>query len=109
MGERESAGLGHPLYSCRRCRNPLALNADLISKSYKAKSGQAYMFRHAMNVVIGAKEERQLMTGQYTISHIFCSRCGDEMGWTYVTAFDATQKFKEGKYILEKAKILKEY
>lgn len=67
------------------------------------------MFRHAMNIVVGAKEDRQLMTGMYTIAHIFCSRCGQEMGWTYVTAFDAQQKYKEGKYIVEKAKILKEY
>lgn len=78
-------------------------------KWVQAKSGQAYMFRHAMNIVVGAKEDRQLMTGVYTIAHIFCCRCGQEMGWTYVAAFDAQHKHKEGKYIVEKAKIVKEY
>ncbi|XP_047963095.1 protein yippee-like At4g27740 [Salvia hispanica] len=100
---------GRPLYSCRNCRNPVALHAYLESKKFKAKSGEAYLFRQAMNVVVGAKEVRQLMTGDYAIAKIFCRTCGDEMGWTYLTAFDARQKYKEGKYILEKAKILKQY
>lgn len=63
----------------------------------------------AQNIVVGAKEVRQLITGDYTIANIFCRTCGNEMGWTYLTAFDVRQKYKEGKYILEKAKILKEY
>ncbi|KAK4436203.1 protein yippee-like [Sesamum alatum] len=100
---------GHPIYSCRKCRNPIALHDDLLSKSFKAKTGQAYMFGHAMNIVVGAKEDKQLMTGYYTIANIFCSKCGEEMGWTYVRAFDAREKYKEGRYIVEKAKIVKEY
>lgn len=75
----------------------------------QAKSGQAYLFNHAMNIVLGAKEEKQLLTGHYTIAHISCSRCGEGMGWTYLAAFDPRQKYKEGKYILERAKIVKEY
>ncbi|KAL2542295.1 Protein yippee-like [Abeliophyllum distichum] len=100
---------GHPLYSCRKCRNPVALGDDLLSKSFKAKSGAAYMFSHAMNIVVGAKEDRELITGHFTIANIFCSKCGEEMGWTYVRAYDLRQKYKEGNYILEKAKIMKEY
>ncbi|KAL0452393.1 UNVERIFIED_CONTAM: protein yippee-like [Sesamum latifolium] len=100
---------GHPIYSCRKCRNPIALHQDLLSKSFKAKTGQAFMFGHAMNIVVGAKEDKQLMTGYYTIANIFCSKCGEEMGWTYVRAFDAREKYKEGRYIVEKAKIVKEY
>ncbi|KAK6117744.1 hypothetical protein DH2020_044422 [Rehmannia glutinosa] len=105
MGERA----GYPLYSCRNCRNPVALHHDLLSKKFMAKSGQAYMFAHAMNIVVGPKEDKQLITGYYTIANIFCSKCGVEMGWTYVRAFDAREKFKEGRYIVEKAKISKEY
>ncbi|KAL3846126.1 hypothetical protein ACJIZ3_003529 [Penstemon smallii] len=98
-----------PVYSCRKCRNPIALGVDLISKNYLAKSGQAYMFAHAMNIVIGPKVDKKLMTGYFSIAEIICSKCGEEMGWTYVRAYDAKQKYKEGNYILEKAKILKEY
>ncbi|KAL6972141.1 hypothetical protein U1Q18_031831 [Sarracenia purpurea var. burkii] len=100
---------GNPLYSCRKCRNPVALRDDLLSKKFVAKSGAAYLFAHAMNVVLGHKEEKQLMTGTFVICNINCSKCGDELGWKYVRAYDATQKFKEGKFIIEKARILKEY
>lgn len=67
------------------------------------------MFSHAMNIVVGAKEDRELITGHFTIAKIYCSKCGEEMGWNYVRAYDVRQKYKEGNYILEKAKILKEY
>jgi hypothetical protein len=30
------------------------------------------------------------------------------LGWKYEKAFEESQKYKEGKYILEKAKVMKE-
>jgi len=49
------------------------------------------------------------MTGVYTIAGIFCSNCGEELGWKYLQAYEARQKFKEGKFIIETAKIAKDY
>jgi len=100
---------GNPFYSCNNCRNPIALRDDLLSKAFWAKSGQAYFFSHAMNIILGEKEEKQLMSGHFTIAGVYCRKCGDELGWKYLRAYDANQMFKEGKFILEKAKILKEY
>ncbi|KAE8694281.1 Protein yippee-like [Hibiscus syriacus] len=51
----------NPLYRCSNCRNPLALVEDLLSKNFIAKSGKAYMFQHAMNVVLGPKYDKQLI------------------------------------------------
>ncbi|XP_059627356.1 protein yippee-like At4g27745 [Cornus florida] len=130
---------GHPTYSCNSCRNPVALHDDLISKKFRAKSGQAYMFSHAMNIVVGHKEDKQLMTCVFSVADIFCSNCGELLGWKYVRAYsychtpnfntktlcllkadniipcggvgrysyDARQRFKEGNFIFETAKILK--
>ncbi|CAK9149207.1 unnamed protein product [Ilex paraguariensis] len=100
---------GHPLYSCSKCRNPVALRDDLLSKTFRARSGQAYMFRQAMNIMVGQKEDRQLLTGHFTIAGIYCSNCGEELGWKYFRAYDPKQKHKEGRFIIEKSKILKEY
>ncbi|KAK4350986.1 hypothetical protein RND71_030299 [Anisodus tanguticus] len=77
--------------------------------SLPAKSGGAYLFKHAMNVVVGKWEDRQLMTGYFCVADIFCSKCGQELGWKYVKAYDTAQKYKEGHFIIEIAKILKEY
>ncbi|CAN0911322.1 Protein yippee-like At4g27740 [Linum grandiflorum] len=100
---------GHPLYSCNNCRTPLAFHGDLLSKKFKAKSGQAYMFSHVMNVVLGEKVEKQLLTGAFKIADIRCSGCGQGLGWKYVVAYDVKQKYKEGNFILEISKLLKQY
>jgi len=62
-----------------------------------------------MNVVVGKKEDRKLMTGTFSVADIFCCKCGQELGWKYVKAYDPAQKYKEGGFIIEIAKILKEY
>ncbi|KAF3629294.1 Protein yippee-like [Capsicum annuum] len=74
----------------------------------QARTGRAYLFTHAMNIVIGAKEDRQLMTGLHTVADVKCSDCGEVLGWKYVRAYDETQKYKEGKFVLENFKIVKE-
>ena len=99
-----------------------------------------------MNITLGPKEERLLMTGLHTVADIYCTCCNTVLGWKYVRhmastpqqtpgltsclqctvvyfenacgeafvyddtqerAFEESQKYKEGKYILEKAKLAK--
>lgn len=47
------------------------------------------------------------MTGLHTVADIHCTTCGTVLGWKYETAFEESQKYKEGKFIIEKAKVLK--
>ena len=47
-----------------------------------------------------------LITGMHTVCDIQCSMCGNVLGWKYETAYEESQKYKEGKYILEKAKVV---
>lgn len=56
-----------------------------------------------VNVQLGPKEDRVLMTGLHTVSDIFCASCAARLGWKYEEAFEASQKYKEGKFIVEKA------
>ncbi|KAG6745530.1 hypothetical protein POTOM_050023 [Populus tomentosa] len=97
----------YPFYSRRNCRNPLAFDSDLLSKAYKGR--HMYMFSHVMNIVLGQKEDRKMLTGMYTVAAIFCRNCGHELGWKYVRAFDPSQRIKEGNFIVEKLKLVKEY
>lgn len=62
-----------------------------------------------MNVIVGQKGDKQLMTGLYSVADIYCSNCGEVLGWKYVRAYDTSQQFKEGKFIIEIAKIAKLY
>ena len=56
---------------------------------------------------MGHKDDRLLTTGLHTVSDIFCSTCQTNVGWYYHAAFEAREKYKEGKYILEKEKTKK--
>ncbi|KAF4389454.1 hypothetical protein G4B88_006513 [Cannabis sativa] len=100
--------VGPRLYSCCNCRNHVALHDDVISKAFQGRNGRAFLFSHAMNVMVGAKEDRQLMTGLHTVADVYCSDCREVLGWKYERAYEETQKYKEGKFILEKSKIVKE-
>ena len=60
-----------------------------------------------VNVTLGPREDRVLMTGLHTVCDIHCTICDSVLGWKYEHAFEESQKYKEGKFIIEKAKILK--
>mmetsp|Transcript_17117 Transcript_17117/g.37222 ORF Transcript_17117/g.37222 Transcript_17117/m.37222 type:complete len:125 (-) Transcript_17117:423-797(-) len=92
-------------YSCRICKSHLALVDELVSKSFHCRAGKAYLFNCVVNVSAGPKEDRLMTTGLHTVSDIFCNRCNRIVGWKYEEAFDRTQKYKEGKFILERAKM----
>jgi hypothetical protein len=49
-----------------------------------------------------------LITGLHTVCDIYCITCNCVLGWKYEFAFEESQKYKEGKFILEKAKVQKE-
>ena len=38
----------------------------------------------------------------HRVSDIFCKRCSTLVGWTYAKAYELSQKYKEGKFIIEK-------
>ena len=62
----------------------------------------------SINVTMGPSENRILMTGLHTVCDIYCLTCCDAIGWYYMEAFEESEKYKEKKFIVEKAKITKE-
>ncbi|GJN23648.1 hypothetical protein PR202_gb11313 [Eleusine coracana subsp. coracana] len=59
----------------------------------------------SVNVTNGVKEDRLMMTGLHTVSDIFCVGCGSIVGWKYEAAHEKSQRYKEGKFILERYKV----
>ncbi|XP_030460296.1 protein yippee-like At4g27745 [Syzygium oleosum] len=100
--------VGPRVYSCYNCRNHVGLHDDIISKDFQGINGRAFLFSHAMNIVVGAQENRRLRTGLHTVADISCADCHEVLGWKYERAYEASQKYKEGKFIFEKVKIVKE-
>ena len=52
---------------------------------------------------MGPAEDRNMTTGLHTVRDINCDKCSATLGWKYDKAFEASQRYKEGKYILERA------
>lgn len=83
-----------------------------------------------MNVGCGPAEERVLLTGLHAVADIYCESCKTTLGWKYVItiintcqtfqfiykincisqehAFESSQKYKEGKFIIELAHMIKD-
>ncbi|KAI8436554.1 hypothetical protein MSG28_010081 [Choristoneura fumiferana] len=59
--------------------------------SFQGSQGRAYLFNSVVNVGCGPAEERVLLTGLHA-EH----------------AFESSQKYKEGKFIIELAHMVKE-
>jgi hypothetical protein len=74
---------------------------------------------YRVNVIEGEPSDRPMTTGNHTVRDIYCCKCGITLGWKYVGchksishsthgtamqdyAYEPTQKYKEGKYILER-------
>ncbi|MBA0588157.1 hypothetical protein Gorai_001270 [Gossypium raimondii] len=133
MGRLFVITLEGSVYSCNHCHTHLALLDDIISKTHtnlilypcfslstagmerlisliRYMSGSNYLFSFLMhssvNITVGEKEERMMMTGLHTVVDIFCVGCGSIVGWKYESAHEKTQKYKEGKFILERFKVL---
>ncbi|KAF8072466.1 ypel3 [Scenedesmus sp. PABB004] len=77
-------------------------------QAFQGRRGRAYLFNSVVNVSLGPKEDRMLITGLHTVADIFCTVCNTNLGWKYEMAFEEGQKYKEGKFILEKTNLLKD-
>ncbi|KAG5616211.1 hypothetical protein H5410_016035 [Solanum commersonii] len=105
MGRLFVLTLEGKIYSCKHCGTHLALSENIVSKSFHCRHGKAYLFSKVVNVTSGEIENRMMMTGMHTVADIFCVCCGSIVGWKYETAHEKSQKYKEGKSVLERFKI----
>ncbi|NXE36519.1 YPEL1 protein, partial [Ptilorrhoa leucosticta] len=102
----------HRTYSCIHCRAHLANHDELISKAIRKETQSCYQYNFSLffrvNVGCGPAEERVLLTGLHAVADIYCENCKTTLGWKYEHAFESSQKYKEGKFIIELAHMIKD-
>uniref|UniRef100_A0A673UH62 Protein yippee-like n=1 Tax=Suricata suricatta TaxID=37032 RepID=A0A673UH62_SURSU len=86
---------------------PVVISAG-VSDSFQGSQGRAYLFNSVVNVGCGPAEERVLLTGLHAVADIYCENCKTTLGWKYEHAFESSQKYKEGKFIIELAHMIKD-
>mmetsp|Transcript_5509 Transcript_5509/g.9707 ORF Transcript_5509/g.9707 Transcript_5509/m.9707 type:complete len:107 (-) Transcript_5509:83-403(-) len=93
MGKLFKAYLsGSKIYTCSTCRCHLASHDDIISKSFQGRHGTAYLFSDVVNVSLGPKEDRTLITGLHTVADIYCNVCEAVLGWKYVREYPSSPR-----------------
>ncbi|KAG6504565.1 hypothetical protein ZIOFF_036899 [Zingiber officinale] len=80
-----------------------SLEADIIHQLVYGPS-ISYFFC-SVNVSVGLEDERMMTSGLHTVCDVFCVCCGSIVGWKYEVAHEKTQKYKEGKIVLERFKL----
>ncbi|KAF4315689.1 hypothetical protein BBO99_00008561 [Phytophthora kernoviae] len=94
---------GMHAFRCADCGNIVADRDDIVSKTFFGRTGKAFLMNNMYNIRIGSARNRYLMTGMHTIGDVLCSQCDFVLGWKYIKAMESSQKYKEGKFIMEQA------
>ena len=53
-------------------------------QQFQGRHGRAYLLSNVVNVTLGPREERLLITGMHTVADIHCTSCNTVIGWKYV-------------------------
>jgi len=93
---------GERIYGCANCKTHLATIHSMMSRAFNGQHGRAYLFETVVNIVEGEPIDRDMTTGKHTVRDISCCKCRTVLGWKYDRAFESSQQYKEGKYILER-------
>jgi hypothetical protein len=78
--------------------------ADLFCRqNFRGQHGKAFLFNSVVNIQASEPSDRNMTTGRHIVRDIACRQCKEVVGWTYDKAYESTEKYKEGKFILEQA------
>ena len=95
------------IYACKECKAHFSSKSQVISKNFTGKYGRAFLVHKMLNVNEGPSEEKMLLTGIHIVRDIFCKSCSAYVGWTYVKAYEFSERYKEGKCIMERNQTMK--
>ncbi|RDW59546.1 hypothetical protein BP6252_12633 [Coleophoma cylindrospora] len=93
--------VGNKIYGCKNCRTQFSLYDDIISRNFRGQHGKAFLFSMVVNVILGDAQERNMTTGRHVVRDMSCKNCNEYVGWRFDKAYETSEKYKEGKSILE--------
>ncbi|CAF1530805.1 unnamed protein product [Adineta ricciae] len=96
---------GQRIFSCAHCDTPLTNRNELVSTRFTGATGRAFLFSRVVNTKQSAVQERMMLTGRHFVRDVCCKKCDAKLGWMYEFATEESQRYKEGRVILERALI----
>ena len=101
------------VYGCGSCAAHVVMEEDVVSKEFCGTTGRAYFVNQVFNVNLGPVHECIFKTGKHVIADLLCANCDASLdqrtvvGWKYLKTGVRSQKYKEGKYVVEEAMLVK--
>nr|XP_055026250.1 protein yippee-like 5 isoform X1 [Misgurnus anguillicaudatus] len=56
-----------------------------------------------VNLQYSEVQDRVMLTGRHMVRDVSCKNCNSKLGWIYEFATEDSQRYKEGRVILERA------
>ncbi|KAJ8271009.1 hypothetical protein GJAV_G00121740 [Gymnothorax javanicus] len=94
---------GTRLFSCANCDTILTNRSELISTRFTGATGRAFLFNKVVNLQYSDVQDRVMLTGRHMVRDVSCKNCNSKLGWIYEFATEDSQRYKEGRVILERA------
>ncbi|XP_069739691.1 protein yippee-like 5 isoform X1 [Narcine bancroftii] len=109
---------GTRLFSCANCDTILTNRSELISTRFTGATGRAFLFNKVcgngggwevflfnkvVNLQYSEVQDRVMLTGRHMVRDVSCKNCSSKLGWIYEFATEDSQRYKEGRVILERA------
>ncbi|KAH9948046.1 hypothetical protein B0H21DRAFT_821390 [Amylocystis lapponica] len=87
--------------ACKSCHTFIASRSCLLSNSFRGHAGKAALFTDASNILLDPPCMLLMDTGAHTIQEFCCKTCQSYLGWKIIHAHERTEKWKEGRCLLE--------
>ena len=107
------------IFTCSECKTHFSTFDSIISKAFQGQYGRAYLFNNVVNVFTGDPVGKDFSLSYRSSDDYWFAYCQRlvlyclsvyvliiltiaNVGWKYDRAYEESQRYKEGKFILEK-------
>ncbi|XP_041929102.1 protein yippee-like 5 [Alosa sapidissima] len=85
------------------CDTILTNRSELISTRFTGATGWAFLLNKVVNLQYSEVQDHVMLTGRHMVCDVSCKNCNSKLGWIYEFATEDSQRYKEGRVILERA------
>lgn len=91
---------------CKQCHTHICRKKLIISNNFYGCYGPALFVSKVLNTELGeSRDYRKMRTGWYLVKSIYCRQCHNNLGWKYLYSGNTEEKYKQGKYVIERMQL----
>jgi len=94
--------ISRPL-ACKTCKTCITFSDATVSgpREFKGFFGKASLFSQVDHITLALPVVQLFVTGAHVCQTACCASCASQLGWKIVGAYQPSEQWKEGTYLLE--------